>query len=175
MKNHINQIVKYTGEKLRKLFINGLKDIYWAEKKLINCLPKFATAATSEDLQVVFETHYTETQAHVNRLEKVFRIIHEPPKTKKCPAMVGLLDECDEIIRSTEESSIVRDCGLIFATQKVEHYEIASYGTLRTIANILRYNKAAELLQITLEEEIQADNKLTELADAYINMEAVLE
>lgn len=175
MKNHITHIVRNTGEKLRKLFIDGLKDIYWAEKKLIQSLPKFARAATSEDLQVVFETHFTETQEHVNRLEKVFSIVHEPAKTKKCPAMLGLLYECNEIIESTEENSVVRDCGLIFATQKVEHYEIASYGTLKTIASILRYNQAAELLQITLEEEIQADNKLTDLADTYINMEAVLE
>ncbi|HEY1054801.1 MAG TPA: ferritin-like domain-containing protein, partial [Emticicia sp.] len=168
-------IVKRTGEKLRKLFIDSLKDIYWAEKKLIQYLPKFARAATSEDLQVVFETHYTETLEHINRLEKVFKMIHEPAKTKKCPAMVGLLDECNEIIASTEENSIVRDCGLIFSTQKVEHYEIASYGTLRTIAHMLRYKEAAGLLQITLDEEIYADNKLTDLAEAYINMEAVLE
>jgi ferritin-like metal-binding protein YciE len=175
MKNYITQIVKHNGAKLRKLFINGLRDMFWAEKKLIKSLPKLARAATSEDLQVVFETHLTETQAHINRLERVFKIIGEPAKTKKCMAMIGLLNECDEIIESTEEYSTVRDWGLIFASQKVEHYEIASYGTLRTIANILRHENAAKLLQATLDEEIQANHKLNDLAEAYTYMEVVME
>lgn len=175
MKNYITDIVKHNGAKLRKLFIIGLRDMYWAEKKLIKSLPKLARAATSEDLKVVFETHLTETQAHVNRLERIFKVIDEPAKTKKCSAMVGLLNECDEIIESTEEQSSVRDWGLIFASQKIEHYEIASYGTLRTIAHILRYAEVAELLQITLDEEIQANGKLNDLAEAYIYMEAVLD
>lgn len=175
MKNHITEIIKHNGKKLRKLFIKGLQDMFWAEKKLIKSLPKLARAATSEDLQVVFETHLTETQEHVNRLERIFKIIGEPAKAKKCMAMIGLIKECDEIIESTEEYSTVRDWGLIFASQKVEHYEIASYGTLRTIASILQYENVAELLQITLDEETQANHKLSDLADAYIYMEAVLD
>ncbi len=175
MKNHITQIEKHNGAKLRKLFINGLRDMYWAEKKLIKSLPKLARAATSEDLEVVFETHLTETESHINRLERVFKVIGEPAKTKKCIAMIGLINECNEIIESTEEYSTVRDWGLIFASQKVEHYEIASYGTLRAIASILRYEEVADLLQITLDEEIQANNKLNDLANAYIYMEAVMD
>ncbi|MBA4852984.1 ferritin-like domain-containing protein [Emticicia sp. BO119] len=175
MKNYITQHVKHNGAKLRKLFINGLRDMLWAEKNLIKALPKLARAATSDDLKVVFEIHLTETQQHINRLERVFRNIGEPAKTKKCTAMIGLINECSEIIESTEEYSSVRDWGLIFASQKVEHYEIASYGTLRTIANILRYSEVAELLQQTLDEEIQANTKLSDLADAYIYMEAVLD
>ena len=175
MKNSITQIVTHNGVKLRKLFINGLKDMLWAEKQLVKSLPKLAKAATSEDLKVVFETHMTETQEQVHRLERIFKMIKEPAKTKKCMAMIGLICECNEIIESTEEYSTVRDWGLIFASQKVEHYEIASYGTLRTIANILRYQEVAELLQTILDEETQANYKLEDLADAYIFMEAVLD
>lgn len=175
MKNQIKQIEKHNGAKLKKLFINGLRDIYWAEKKIIKSLPGLARAATSEDLEVVFETHLTETESHINRLERIFKVIGEPAKTKKCAAIIGLINECNEIIESTEEYSTVRDWGLIFASQKVEHYEIATYGTLRAIASILRYEKVAELLQITLEEEIEANNKLNDLANAYIYMEAVME
>ncbi|RYU95261.1 ferritin-like domain-containing protein [Emticicia agri] len=175
MKNHITENVKHNGAKLRKLLINGLRDMLWAERKLVKSLPKLARSATSEDLQVVFETHLTETQTHINRLERVFKMIGEPVKTKKCMAMIGLLNECNEIIDSTEEYSTVRDWGLIFASQKVEHYEIASYGTLRTIAKILRHGNAAELLQMTLDEEIQANRKLNDLAEAYIYMEALMD
>ena len=175
MKNHITENFKHNGAKLRKLLINGLRDMLWAEKKLVKSLPKLARAATSEDLQVVFETHLTETQTHIHRLERIFDIIGEPVKTKKCMAMIGLLNECDEIIESTEEYSTVRDWGLIFASQKVEHYEIASYGTLRTIAKILRHGNAAELLQMSLDEETQANRKLNDLAEAYTYMEAVME
>lgn len=175
MKNQTTKIEKHNGAKLKKLFINGLRDMYWAEKKIAKSLPQLARAATSEDLKVVFETHLTETESHINRLERIFKVLEEPAKTKKCTAMIGLINECVEIIESTEEYSTVRDWGLIFASQKIEHYEIASYGTLRTIASILRYDEAAELLQITLDEEIQANNKLNDLANAYIYMEALMD
>ncbi|WP_337042688.1 ferritin-like domain-containing protein [Emticicia sp. 17c] len=174
MKNYTTKISRNNGDKLKKLFTDGLKDMYWAEKRLVKALPKLARAAVSEDLQVVFEIHLTETQEHVNRLKKIFELINEPAKIKRCPAMMGLLEECDTIIKSTEESSIVRDCGLIFVSQKIEHYEIASYGTLRTIANIMNYREVAELLQMTLEEERVASSKLADLADSYI-MEVVMD
>ena len=175
MRNQITQAIKHNGEKLRKLFINGLRDMYCAEKKLIKSLPELARSATSEDLKVVFETHLTETESHINRLEKVFKIVGERAKTKRCTAMIGLLNECAEIIESTEEHSSVRDWGLIFVSQKVEHYEIASYGTLKAIASIIQYPEVAELLKITLDEEIQANNKLTDLANEYICMEALID
>ncbi|MBA4850133.1 ferritin-like domain-containing protein [Emticicia sp. BO119] len=163
------------GEKLRTLFVDGLKDLYWAENHLAKALPKMSKAATSEDLKIAFETHHNETEKHVNRLERIFEIIGEKIQAKKCPAMEGLLQEGDEIVNSTETRSFVRDCGLIMAAQKVEHYEIASYGTLRNIARILGYFEVAEILQTTLDEEGEADHKLTELAEAHINEEAALE
>lgn len=163
------------GEKLKTLFVDGLKDLYWAESHLIKALPKMSKAATSEDLKMAFNTHHAETEKHVNRLERVFEIIGEKIQSKKCPAMEGLLQEGDEIVASTDTKSFVRDCGLIMAAQKIEHYEIASYGTLRNIARILGHFEVAEILQTTLDEEGEADHKLTELAEAHINEEAALE
>lgn len=159
-------------EKLTELFVDGLKDIYWAEKHLAKALPKMAKAATSEELKSAFEAHTTETEGHASRLEEIFGIIGEKAQAKKCAAMEGLLKEGDEIIESTDKGTMVRDCGLIMAAQKVEHYEIASYGTLRNIARTLGHEDVADILQTTLNEEGETDHKLTDLAETYVNEEA---
>ena len=159
-------------EKLTELFVDGLKDIYWAEKHLAKALPKMAKAATSDELKAAFEAHTTETEEHASRLEEIFGLIGEKAQAKKCAAMEGLLEESDEIIKSTDKGTMVRDCGLIMAAQKVEHYEIASYGTLRNIARTLGHEDVATILQTTLDEEGATDHKLTDLAEAYVNEEA---
>ncbi|RFS17887.1 ferritin-like domain-containing protein [Emticicia sp. C21] len=163
------------GEKLKELFVDGLKDIYWAEKNLTKALPKLAKAATSEDLRDAFEMHLSETEGHVEKVEEVFEIIGEKAQAKVCPAMEGLIKEGEEVIESTDKGTVVRDCGLIMAAQKVEHYEIASYGTLRTLARMLGHNDAADVLQEILDEEGAADKKLTDLAESHINEEAAQE
>ena len=159
-------------EKLTELFVDGLKDIYWAEKHLAKALPKMSKAATSEELKAAFEAHTTETEEHASRLEEIFGLIGEKAQAKKCAAMEGLLEESEEIIKSTDKGTMVRDCGLIMAAQKVEHYEIASYGTLRNIARTLGHEDVATILQTTLDEEGATDHKLTDLAEAYVNEEA---
>lgn len=174
-KNHTTNSYNQEGEKLKELFADGLKDIYWAEKHLVKALPKLAKAATSEDLKAAFEMHLTETEGHVTKVERVFEIIVEKAQAKHCPAMEGLIKEGQEVIDSTEKGTFVRDCGLIMAAQKIEHYEIGSYGSLRSIARILGYYAAAEVLQSILDEEDAADQKLTDLAEAHINEEAVQE
>lgn len=163
------------GEKLKELLVDGLKDIYWAEKHLAKALPKMSKASTSDELKNAFEKHTTETEEHVSRLEKVFEMVGEKVQAKKCAAMEGLLEEANEIISSTDKGTMVRDCGLIMAAQKTEHYEIASYGTLRNIARTLGYEDAAAVLQTTLDEEGNTDSALTELAESYVNQEAVHE
>ena len=169
------KITESDSEKLKDLFLDGLKDIYWAEKHLVKALPKMSKNATSEELKAAFDMHTTETEEHVSRLEEIFGMIGEKAQAKKCPAMEGLLEEGDEIAESTEKGTMVRDCGLIMAAQKVEHYEMASYGTLRNIARTLGHSDVADLLQQTLDQEGNADHKLTELAEAYVNEEASAE
>ncbi len=166
---------KEESENLKELFVDGLKDIYWAEQHLTEALPKLAAAATSEELRAAFEMHLTETEGHVAKVEQVFELIGEEPEAKHCPAMEGLVEEGEEIIDTTIEGSFVRDCGLIMAAQKVEHYEIGSYGSLRSVARLLGYQEAASILQTILDEEGAADKKLTALAEAGINEEAALE
>lgn len=173
MRNYVAS--EQEGEKLKELFVDGLKDIYWAEKHLTKALPKMAKAATSEDLRDAFESHLSETQGHVEKVEQVFDIIGEKAQAKVCPAMEGLVKEGEEIIDSTDKGTVVRDCGLIMAAQKVEHYEIASYGTLRTLARMLGHDDAADVLQEILDEEGAADKKLTDLAESHINEEAAQE
>ena len=173
MRNYVASELE--GEKLKELFVDGLKDIYWAEKHLTKALPKLARAATSDDLRDAFEAHLSETEGHVEKVEQVFGIIGEKGQAKVCPAMEGLVKEGEEIIDSTEADTVVRDCGLIMAAQKVEHYEIASYGTLRTLARMLGHDDAAEVLQGILDEEGAADKKLTDLAESHINEEAAQE
>ncbi len=159
---------------LRAFFEDGLRDIYWAEKALTKALPKMAKNATASQLIHAFENHLKETEEHVARLEKVFESLGLKPVGKKCHAMAGLLDEADAIIEETKVGD-VRDAAIIAAAQKVEHYEIATYGTLRVFAVTLGENKAALLLAKTLEEEKNADVKLTEIAVSHINVDAAHE
>lgn len=169
------QITEQDGDKLMELFVDGLKDIYWAEKNLAKALVKLAKNATSDELKEAFELHKTQTDEHVATVEKVFEIIGEKAQAKKCAAMEGLIEEANEIIESTEKGTMVRDCGLIMAAQKVEHYEIASYGTLRNIARTLGHTDVADLLQQTLDQEGETDHLLTELAETYVNEKAGVE
>jgi ferritin-like metal-binding protein YciE len=154
---------------LNELFVDELKDIYWAEKHLAKALPKMAKAATSSELRSAIENHLAETENHITRLESAFESIGEKAVAVKCEAMAGLIKEGEEIVTETEKGSITRDAGIISAAQKIEHYEIASYGTLKTLASVLGYNEAAELLDSTLQEEKNADNLLTQIAEAGIN------
>lgn len=174
-KNFGSSDTEQEGNELRKLFLDGIRDLYWAETILTKSLPTMAQAATSRGLTKAFETHLSETEEHVVRLERVFKLLDETAQGKKCQAMIGLVEEADEIIKSTKDGSLVRDCGLILAAQKVEHYEIASYGTLRTLAEILGYEEVADILQTTLNEEEEADSKLTQLAQSHINVAAAQE
>jgi len=156
---------------LRALFEDSLKDIYWAEKALTKALPKMAKNATSEELRTAIEDHLAETEEQIARLEKVFQSIGKKAVAKKCDAMEGLIKEGEGIMEETEKG-VVRDAGIIAASQKVEHYEIATYGTLYAFATTLGETEAAELLAETLEEEKNADVNLTEIALATINIEA---
>jgi ferritin-like metal-binding protein YciE len=155
------------SEKLQKLFVDELKDIYWAENALTKALPKMAKNATLPELKEALESHLEETKGHIERLDQVFEIIGVKAVAKKCEAMAGLIKEGGEIMDETEEGS-QRDAGIISAGQKVEHYEIATYGTLRAFAETLGYTQAVELLEQTLEEEKAADAKLTEVTPAAI-------
>jgi ferritin-like metal-binding protein YciE len=157
---------------LNELFIDELKDILWAEQHLVKALPKMAKAATSEELRTAIENHLQETENHVSRLEQVFESIGEKASAKKCEAMSGLIKEGEEIIDDTEDGSVTRDAGIISGGQKIEHYEIASYGTLKTLASTLGYSQAAELLDATLQEEKKADELLTQIAEGSINQSA---
>lgn len=169
------KITESDSTKLKELFVDGLKDIYWAEKNLTKALTKMAKNTTSEELKAAFEQHTTETEEHAARVEEIFGLIGEKAQAKKCAAMEGLIEEANEILESTDKGTMVRDCGLIMAAQKVEHYEIASYGTLRNIARTLGHAEVADLLQQTLDQEGETDHKLTELAEAYVNEEASVE
>ncbi len=157
---------------LRALFVNELKDIYWAENALIKAIPEMAKNATSKELVIALTGHLEETKAQVTRLEEVFSLVKEKVEAKKCEAMAGLVKEAEEIMKSTEKG-MVRDAGIILAAQKVEHYEIATYGTLLSFAKTLGEDHAADLLQKTLSEEMGADVKLTEIAESFVNEEAM--
>lgn len=156
---------------LRDLFVDELKDIYWAEKELTKAIPKMIKNASSNDLVKALSSHLEETKTHVTRIENVFSAIGEKAVAKKCEAMAGLTKEAGEIMKDTEKG-VVRDAGIISASQKVEHYEIASYGTLASFAKILRESKAASILEKTLNDEKNADQKLSEISDS-INVDAV--
>ncbi|GAB3336557.1 ferritin-like domain-containing protein [Larkinella ripae] len=157
---------------LKELFVDELKDIYWAEKHLTKALTKMAKSATSEELQTAFETHLAETENQITRLEQVFEAVGEKAAAKKCDAMAGLIEEAEGLIEDTKEGSLTRDVALISAAQKVEHYEIASYGTLKTLAGVLGYDQAAQLLEETLNEEKKTDVLLTEIAEGSVNESA---
>lgn len=160
------------SSQLLKLFEDQLKDIYWAEKALTKAISKMVDNATSKDLKDALKSHLEETENQINRLEKVFESIDKKATAKKCNAMEGLIKEADEIMASCDEGSMC-DAGIIIAGQKVEHYEIATYGTLRKFAEILGLTAAFSLLEATLQEEKAADKHLSEIAEA-INVEAAV-
>jgi len=155
---------------LKELYVDELRDIYDAEKQLIKALPEMAEAATSEELREGFENHLEQTKEHARRLEQIFSELGEKPAGKKCKAMQGLVAEASEMIEEDFEGE-VKDAGLISAAQRVEHYEIAAYGTVRNFASVLGEQNAVALLEKTLNEEKETDEKLTELSDG-INAEA---
>ncbi len=157
---------------LYKFFTNGLKDIYFAEKEIKDGLKKMQEAATTEELKEAFEDHALQTMKHISRLEKVFRSMGEDPEAKKCEAILGILREGEAVIEETEEGSMTRDAALVIAAQKVEHYEIASYGGLAALAETLGLSEASNLLHRTLDEEDQTDRQLTDIAESFINFAA---
>jgi ferritin-like metal-binding protein YciE len=156
---------------LKELYVDELKDLYNAENQLVKALPKLARAASSDELRQGFEEHLEQTKGHVERLEKIFEMLGESPKGKKCKGMEGLIEEGSEMIQEGEFEGSVLDAGLIGAAQRVEHYEIAGYGTARSFAETLGETDHVSLLNETLEEEKETDEKLTELAKQ-INDEA---
>lgn len=158
--------------KLKEFFVAQLQDINWAEKRLVKTLEKLKDAATTIRLKESFNDHLGETRQHVQRLKDVFALINETADEKKCKAMDGIIEEGQELIDETDKNTAQRDVALIFAAQKAEHYEIATYGGLATLARTLGYNKAAELLEKTLLEEKQADEMLTYIAEHGINYAA---
>lgn len=155
---------------LKELFVDSLKDIYWAEKALVKALPKMTKNATNQNLAKGLEAHTAQTEEHISRIEQVFEIIGKRAVGKKCEAMDGLLKEGIDIMESTEPGA-VRDAGIIAASQKVEHYEIATYGTLCAFAKTLGMDDVAKILHSTLEEEKQSDITLTEAAYNTINFD----
>jgi ferritin-like metal-binding protein YciE len=156
---------------MEELFVDELKDLYDAEKQIIKALPKMAKAASSEDLREAFQEHLEVTRKQVERLENIFSKLDDKPGGKKCAGMQGLIEEGQELLSEGDESPVL-DAGLIAAAQKVEHYEIAGYGTARTHAELLGNREAARLLEQTLQEEKRTDEKLTELAENLVNQEA---
>jgi ferritin-like metal-binding protein YciE len=163
---------KMENSEFHEFFVEELKDIYWAEKHLVKALPKMKKAATSPELAEAFEKHTQETQTHIETLEQIFELLGEKAAAKKCDAMEGLLSEAEEIISDTEKGTMIRDAALILAAQKVEHYEIATYGTLRTFAENMGHTDVQNLLQQTLDNEKETDATLTEIAEGSINAEA---
>jgi ferritin-like metal-binding protein YciE len=158
-------------ETLDDLYVHELRDLYSAENQLVKALPKMAKAASNPQLQEAFEEHLEQTRGHVERLEKIFDELDVSPRGKKCAGMEGLIDEGKEMLEE-DASPEVLDAALIAAAQRVEHYEIAGYGTARTYARMLGHDRAAKLLQETLDEEGETDKKLTELAENIVNAEA---
>lgn len=166
---------KMENSEFHEFFVDELKDIYWAEKHLSKALVKMTKAATSTELAAAFEKHTGETHNHINTLEQVFSLLDEKAEAKKCDAMEGLLKEADGIIEDTDTGTLIRDAGLILAAQKVEHYEIATYGTLVVFAQNMGHNDVAKLLQATLNNEKATDIALTEVAENFVNEQAATE
>lgn len=160
---------------LKEFFIDELKDILWAEKHIVKTLPKMQDAATSDELRNAFEEHLEVSKTHIERLEQAFNILGEKAQAKKCDAMEGITKEGESIIEDTEDGTATRDVGLILAAQKVEHYEISTYGGLAQLATTLGLTEVADLLHATLEEEKETDIKLTEIAENHVNYEAAQE
>jgi ferritin-like metal-binding protein YciE len=169
---HHQEAQNMTKQKnLRELFHDTLKDIYFAEKKILAALPKMAKAAQSEELKAAFQKHEGETEGHVKRLDKVFAELDEPPRGKTCDAIVGIIEEGQEVIKEYRGSPAL-DAGLLAAAQAVEHYEISRYGTLKTWAQELGLDESSQLLEATLAEEKETDQTLTELAESSVNQQA---
>ena len=160
-------------ESLKDLYLEQLKDLYSAETQLIQALPDMARAATSPDLKAAFNDHLRQTEEHVRRLERIFQDLQQDPKGHTCEGMKGLVKEGQEMIKMRGEASVL-DAGLIAAAQRVEHYEIAGYGTVRTYAELLGKDDHVSLLERTLQEEEQTDELLTELAESHVNEEALV-
>jgi len=169
-----NNKEKMKLDTLEKLYISELRDLYSAENQLLKALPKMAKAASSNELQNAFNDHLEQTNGHVERLERIFEQLDETPKGKTCYGMKGLIEEGSEILGEDGEDSVL-DAGIIVAAQKVEHYEIASYGSVRTFASLLGKNEAVNLLQSTLDEESEANELLNRLAEGIVNPEALVE
>lgn len=170
-----NKTGKMEDSEFHKFFVDELKDIYWAEKHLVKALPKMKKAATSSELAAAFDKHTAETETHIDTLEQIFALLDEKAAAKKCDAMAGLLEEANGIIEETDKGTMIRDAGLILAAQKVEHYEIATYGTLKVFAENMGHTEVANLLAQTLENEKATDVALTEVAESFVNEEAAAE
>ncbi len=164
-----------TTSRLSEFFLEEIKDIYWAEKHLVKTLPKMQKAASSEQLKNAFGEHLETTREHVARLEKVFELLGEKPEAKKCDAIEGITKEGESIIDETEKGTATRDVGLILAGQKVEHYEISTYGGLAQLAGTLGKKDVQSILESTLKDEKKADEMLTSIAEKHINYEAAAE
>lgn len=160
---------------LKSFFEDEIKDIYWAEKNIVKTLPKLRKAATSQKLQEAFQTHLEQSEGHVDRLNQVFELLGKKAQAKKCDAMAGIIEEGQGIINETEKGTATRDVGLILAAQKVEHYEISTYGGLAQLATTLGLEDVADLLNQTLEEEKETDRLLTEIAESDVNYQAAEE
>jgi ferritin-like metal-binding protein YciE len=160
---------------LLEFFHGEIKDIYWAEKHLLKAIPKMSKAATAPELKEAFNNHLEETKGHVERLEQVFEMLGFKPQAKKCDAMEGITKEGDGIVEETEDGTSTRDVGLILAGQKVEHYEISTYGGLTQLARNLGRDDVAEILETTLNEEKTADETLTAIAEENVNYDAAQE
>lgn len=158
--------------KLEKFFLDQIKDIYYAEQKILKSLPKMKDAATTDELKNAFEEHLHQTEQHVRRLERAFRMLKQNAEGKKCEAIEGIAKEVDEIVESTEEGTMTRDAALIVAAQKVEHYEIATYGGLVQLAITMGLENVADILDKTLMEEEDTDRLLTDIAENDINLGA---
>lgn len=161
-------------DSLRKLYIEELKDLYSAEKQILQALPRMAKKASNAQLKAAFEEHLRQTEQQVQRLDQIFEALGKSPRGKKCKGMEGLIEEGKEVMQEDMDDE-TRDAALIAAAQRVEHYEIAGYGTVRTYAQLLGEKEAVRLLQQTLDEEGQTDKKLTQLAETSINVEAMEE
>lgn len=172
-KNNLTKEMKESD--FHKFFIEELQDIYWAENHVVKALPKMKKAATSDELTKAFDKHLEESKIHIERLESIFSILEEKAEGKKCEAMAGILKEAESIIEDTDRDTMTRDAGLILAAQKVEHYEIATYGTLRIFAKQMGHTDIYDILSETLKNEKDTDVALTVLAESFINEEAVSE
>jgi ferritin-like metal-binding protein YciE len=180
MASFTDQLAKFFGTKetdtsLRELFLSELKGMYYAEKQIADALPDMAEAATTDVVRDAFQQHLSETQNQIRRIEQIFQHLGVEADEKNCNAVDGLIDDGDVVISDTDSGSLTRDAGLIIAGQKVEHHEIAAYGSLHSLARLLGYHEAARLIEHSLEEEKNTDKKLTEIAESFINERAKME